>query len=141
MVSKYDYPRRITIPRVRESRLSLGWNNIQTDGDLITADSPELTLTIVGTGGISTSESGGQLVIDGSGIAGADWNEDEFSPSDDQISFSLSEAPTDGDSVFFIINGVIYDDTDDYTVSGQTVTWTDALFNMQTTDKVIIKYV
>lgn len=69
------------------------------------------------------------------------WVEDEFTATEDQTIFTLSSTPTDSDSVQMFVNGVIYDDTADYTVSGTTVTWLDAKFTMDTGDKILIRYI
>lgn len=68
------------------------------------------------------------------------WTEDEFVPTNGQITFILSLAPTDLVSLEFIVNGVHFDDATDYTVSGTTVTWLNAAFVMKTKDKVLIRY-
>lgn len=139
----FGYRNRITIPRIKEARLSNSFSQVTTDSGDVHASGAEQTLSITGAGNITVSAVEGNpdaIVITGTGGSGAAWVEDEYSPSNDQVSFSLSSAPTDAASVFFVINGIIYDDTDDYSVSGQTVTWTNLLFNIQTSDKVIIKY-
>lgn len=69
------------------------------------------------------------------------WLQDEFSPTTGQVSFVLSQAPTDPTSLFFVVNGVDYDDVSDFTVSGATVTWLDTDFSFRAgTDKVLIRY-
>lgn len=101
------------------------------------------TPNFVGTGGISVVVTPGDpatVTIDGSAVVNRDWKEDEFNPSNDQITFVLSQTPEDQESVFFIINGIVYDDVEDYSVSGQTVTWTNFLFNIESSDHVVIKY-
>lgn len=72
--------------------------------------------------------------------SGAPWVEDEFSPTNGQVTFILSQAPTDANSVVFLANGVAADDGVDYTRSGQTITWTDVWFVMDTSDKVLVRY-
>lgn len=74
------------------------------------------------------------------GGGGAPWVEDEFSATNGQVTFILSQAPTDANSLVFLVNGVAADDTTDYTISGQTITWLDNLFVMDTSDKVLIRY-
>lgn len=77
----------------------------------------------------------------GGGGGGAPWVEDEFSPAGGQVTFILSQAPSDSDSLMMIVNGIVYDDGVDYTVSGQTLTWLAAAFAMESGDKVLIRYV
>lgn len=68
------------------------------------------------------------------------WVEDEYTPTSGQVTFVLSQAPVDANSLVFMVNGVISDDVTDYAVSGLNVTWLDNLFVMGTTDKVLIRY-
>lgn len=136
--------RRLTGPRVVSGNPTNSWDKIEGDSGQVSADSPEQRLKIVGSGGITVSCAEGTpdtITIDGSGVQGAEWHEDEFAPTAGQISFVLSSAPSDPDSVFVFVNGVVYDDSDDFTVSGQTVTWSNTLFLMELGDEVIIKYV
>ena len=79
-------------------------------------------------------------VVDTLEIGLADWNKDEFTPSNNQVTFVLSSTPEDPTSVIFEVNGVIYDDIADWTVLGNTVSWTDVPFQMQTTDHVVVRY-
>jgi hypothetical protein len=139
--------RQISLPKVRAGT-SRTWDKIQTDTELIAANDVEQLLNIVGTGGITVSGTTGTpstITIDGSGTTGGGggtvWKSDEFDTTLNQISFSLSTGPTDPNSVFFIVNGIIYDDVLDFTVSGSTITWTNHSFNFEVGDKVIIKYV
>jgi hypothetical protein len=100
-------------------------------------------LSDVSVAGASTNQvltfNGSQWIADDT--QHREWKEDEFEPTAAQITFILSQGPEDTTSVFFIINGVTYDDQSDYSVSGQTVTWLNTLFLMEVGDKVIIKYV
>lgn len=136
--------RRVTLPKIRSgSSSSKGYSSISTNSGSITADDPEQALSIVGTDGITVSAVEGvpdTIIISGAGILEESWTEDEFTPTPAQITFAISSAPIDPASLFFIINGVIYDDTSDYTVSGQTVTWLNTLFLMESEDKVLIRY-
>lgn len=68
------------------------------------------------------------------------WNEDEFIATLGQITFILSQAPIDSVSLTVGVNGLKYDDTSDFTVSGTTVTWLNTLFSMDAGDQVIIRY-
>ena len=72
---------------------------------------------------------------------GAPWVEDEFTTTAGQVTFILSQAPTDASSLTFHVNGVLYDDVADFTVSGTTITWTNVPFVMGIGDKVHIRYV
>lgn len=138
-MSLYVYPQKKTIPRVKEARLSNSIATINTDSGQLVASGPELPISIIGSNGITVSAAGDVITIDGLS-AGGTWKEDEYVPTVGQVSFSLSQSPQDTNSVFFVINGVIYDDTADYTVSGQTVTWLNTSFSLEITDVVIIKY-
>lgn len=72
--------------------------------------------------------------------ATANMKEDEFTPTLGQVSFILSEAPGDLESLKFIVNGIEYDRDVDYNISGVTITWLDVPFTMETDDKVIVRY-
>jgi len=80
------------------------------------------------------------LLQSSSAGSGAAWYQDEFTPSNGQVTFILSQAPVDTISVEFYVNGVLVDDVTDFTISGTTVTWLDTEYTMATTDKVIIRY-
>lgn len=70
MSSQYTWPRRKTIPRVKEARLSNSYSTINGDSGQVQAD-PESTINITGSGGISTTATEGSpdsLVIDGDGM-------------------------------------------------------------------------
>lgn len=75
------------------------------------------------------------------GGGGNPWIENEFSPSNGQISFILSQAPADINSFTLLVNGVLADDGTDYTVSGTTLTWLNNLFVLDTGDKLLARYV
>lgn len=77
--------------------------------------------------------------IDGGGVAPT-WYEDEFTPTNGQVTFIISSTPTDVQSLTFAVNGVLADEGVDYSVSGTTITWTDAPFTMQTSDLVVVRY-
>lgn len=68
------------------------------------------------------------------------WYEDEFTPTNGQVTFIISNTPTDPQSLTFAVNGVLADEGVDYTLSGTTITWTDAPYTMQTTDLVVVRY-
>lgn len=132
--------RRITLPKLREQGSSSSYSNIQTDNGLVSTTKPDQTLNIVGGSGITVSATEGSPDSITIALDGELWYEDEYDPDNDQITFTLTNAPTNTNSVFFIINGVVYDDVESYNVSGQTVTWTNTLFNIESTDHVVIKY-
>ncbi len=77
------------------------------------------------------------------GVVGAalPWQEDEFTAAAAQVTFILSQAPTDATSLTFHVNGILYDDIADFTVSGVTVTWLNTPFVMGVGDKVHVRYV
>jgi hypothetical protein len=73
-------------------------------------------------------------------ISGA-WIEDEFTPTQSQVTFILSVGPSDTDSLTVYINGVAYDDVIDYTISGTTLTWLNNLFTLDPGDKLLARYI
>jgi hypothetical protein len=75
------------------------------------------------------------------GGGGDPWIEDEFTPSNGQITFILSQAPSDANSFSLLVNGVLADDVVDYTVSGTNLTWLNNLFVLDTGDKLLARYV
>ncbi len=72
--------------------------------------------------------------------SGSPWTQDEYDPTNGQVTFILTSTPTDPSSVIFMVNGIVADDVIDFTVSGTTVTWLNNLFVLDTSDKVLIKY-
>jgi hypothetical protein len=68
------------------------------------------------------------------------WTEDEFTPTSGQVTFIISTAPADLQTLTFAVNGVLADEGTDYTVSGTTITWLNAPFAMETTDLVVVRY-
>ncbi len=68
------------------------------------------------------------------------WVEDEFIPTAGQTVFTLSSGPTDSNSTVVVVNGVIADDTTDYTVSGTTLTWLDTEHTLNGSDKLLVRY-
>jgi hypothetical protein len=118
-----------------------------TDGQLVTTPPSGHPAQVIGVA-VSTTQlflniaqvepsSGG---MGGGGGGHSAWTEDEFSPTPAQVTFILSQAPTDSESIVFVVNGVIADDVVDYTVSGQTVTWLNTNFVMEAGDVVAIRY-
>ena len=76
----------------------------------------------------------------GAGGGHAPWVEDEFTATLGQITFILSAAPTDANSFSLHVNGVLYDDVADYTISGVTVTWLNTGVVMAAGDVVHARY-
>jgi hypothetical protein len=69
------------------------------------------------------------------------WVEDEFTAGAGQTVFNLSALPLNNNTLSVFINGVRYDDVDDFTIVGQVLTWTDALFTLDAGMEVIIRYI
>ena len=76
-----------------------------------------------------------------SNLPAVPWIEDEFTPTNGQVTFILTQAPSDVTSLSLLVNGVLSDDVDDYTVSGTNLTWLNNLFVLDTADKLLAKYV
>lgn len=68
------------------------------------------------------------------------WIEDEFVATLAQVTFILSQAPRDLDSLQVLVNGILYDDIVDYTLSGTTLTWLNTPFAMDAGEQVLIRY-
>lgn len=67
------------------------------------------------------------------------WIQEEFTPTTGQITFIISNLPTDAVSFEFSVNGILYDEGDDYTVSGSNITWINPIV-LKPVDKVIIRF-
>ena len=67
------------------------------------------------------------------------WRHSVFTATVGQISFVLPGVATDLDSYHLSVNGVEYDRTTHYLVSGTTVTWLN-LFPLATGDRVAVAY-
>jgi hypothetical protein len=72
--------------------------------------------------------------------SGATWLEDAYTPTLGQVTFILSQAPTEPDSLSLHANGIEAVETDDYTLSGTTLTWLNTEFSFETDDGVVIQY-
>jgi len=101
----------------------------------------------VGNFWINTTNDTGFLLVDATiGAAvwtpfvGQVWEEDEFTATAGQITFILSNAPSDPESFALYVNGVLINDVVNYTRSGVTVTWLNILFTMGDGDEVIARY-
>ena len=103
----------------------------------------QITISIMRTGIDGAWETGAGSVtpISFTDLAAlAPWNEDEFTPALGQITFFLSSAVSDADSFSLHVNGVVYDDAADYTVSGLTLTWLNTPFSLDSSDKLLARY-
>ena len=99
--------------------------------------------TALGGGGLVVSSEGGPPgPIGPIGPPGpaATFKNDIFTPALNQVIFVLSGLPIDIPSVIFSVNGVIYQQPSDYTIILNTLTWTNALFNLSPTDTVQVYY-
>ena len=75
-----------------------------------------------------------------SALSGATWLEEAITPTLGQITFILSQAPTEPASLSLHANGIEAKETDDYTLSGTTLTWLNSEFSFETNDDIVIKY-
>jgi hypothetical protein len=94
-----------------------------------------------------TSADNKVLETDGAGSftlidtpTGAAWLEDTYVPTLGQVTFILSQAPTEPVSVSLHANGIEAVETVDYTLSGTTLTWLNTEFSFETDDGVVIQY-
>lgn len=69
------------------------------------------------------------------------WVEDEFIAIALQTVFTLSGTPADPETFELTVNGVQYDDVDDYTLVGNVITWLDTPFTLSAGDEVICRYI
>lgn len=70
----------------------------------------------------------------------SDKIEDEFAPTNGQVTFILSQAPNDLPGLLMLINGLPQDRGVDFAVSGVTVTWFNTTHTIEATDKVVFTY-
>jgi hypothetical protein len=68
------------------------------------------------------------------------WLEDIFVPTLGQVTFILSQIPTEPISLMMNVNGIEVVVTADYTLSGTNITWLNPEFSMETSDGVVIQY-
>jgi hypothetical protein len=81
------------------------------------------------------------LPVGGGGGSGADlWVEDEFTAIAGQTLFTLSFIPADTDTLTITINGIVYDDVSDFTITGNQITWLNTVFALELGDKVLVRY-
>jgi len=74
-------------------------------------------------------------------VEGSDYRQEQFAPAALQTVFTLATVPVDVDTLQFIVNGVKYELTTNYTVVGVTVTWLNTPFTIQATDFIEIIYI
>ena len=74
-------------------------------------------------------------------FSGGSWQKDSFTSLPGQVTFILSQAPTDANSIVLDVNGAAYEGGGiDYTVSGTTVTWLNTPFALELGDRIVIRY-
>lgn len=110
------------------------------DHTLRTTTGPtDLTVGTIGDG--ETVRRVGTALVGYTPVGGSGtFDKDEFTPTLGQVSFILSRAPTDDESVVVTINGIETDDVTDWTVSGTTLTWLDTEYSLDSNDKLIVRY-
>lgn len=103
-----------------------------------------LDLPILDLGSFYTSpdcEGALQELGGGGGGGGAAFAEVAVTPFGGQTVFVLPVAILGiGAYSAFVVNGVEYAKTTDYTIVGTTATWLDTPFTLEATDRVLIKY-
>jgi hypothetical protein len=65
---------------------------------------------------------------------------DEFIALAAQTLFLLSQTPSDPADMELHVNGILYEQTDEYSVVGTTVTWNNSAFVMTGGEEVEIRY-
>jgi len=74
-------------------------------------------------------------------FAGSTWEKDSFTSGVGQVTFILSQAPVDPNSIVLDVNGTAYEGGGiDYTVSGVTVTWLNTQFALDIGDRIVVRY-
>lgn len=75
------------------------------------------------------------------GGAGFEGVIDTFAPTSGQVTFILSQGPTDTGSFQLFVNGVEQSEGVDYTVSGTNLTWLNSCFVLEPGDTVRAYYI
>src|SRR3990172_2964949 len=65
---------------------------------------------------------------------------DVFSATASQTAFTLTQTPQDNTDVRMNVNGVLYNLTTDYTVTGSAATWLNTPFSLSSGDKITFIY-
>ena len=86
----------------------------------ISIDLSTENLTLVGGTGITTSASGNTVTINKSANS---YSTQKFTGDESTSSFTLNQSGRTVDDVFVIVNGIVLVPTDDYTISGTTLTF------------------
>ena len=68
------------------------------------------------------------------------WQEDEFTATASQTSFTLTESFVSGGLSVLSVDGVTFAEGTDYTISGTNLTWLDTLATLDSGDLVVIRY-
>lgn len=136
----------------------LGSISINVNGDVVEISSIPLTLLVnptpaddaypVGQLWLNTANNTVWVLTDNTPAAavwkqaaGDAWREDQFTATAGQVTFILSQAPTDPGSVELDVNGVTYEGgAVDYNISGVTITWLNGVFSMSAGDRVLVRY-
>jgi hypothetical protein len=115
--------------------VSGGLNTVSQDGvDIV---SPATSLNF--TGSVTVTDGGsGQANVEI--IGGGDAEQESFSATAGQISFTLSETPANAATVQMFINGSKYEYGVDYNVSGTTVSYIGTDYTIQLNDVVEFWY-
>lgn len=74
-------------------------------------------------------------------VDGSELRQEAFTPTPAQTVFTLAGSPVTSASVAVLVNGIGYELTTDFTVSGNQVTWLDTPFTLDASDSVVIRYV
>ena len=84
-------------------------------------------------------ENRGAQEIEAGAAAGVE-QVDYFVALAGQTVFVLSQAPADPADVEMHVNGIMYEQADEWSILGQTVTWNDSAFVLGAGDEVEIRY-
>ena len=95
-------------------------NVLDDSSSSISIDLGTESLTLVGGTGITTSASGNTVTIAKSSNS---YSTQKFTGDESTSSFTLNQSGRTVDDVFVIVNGIVLVPTDDYTISGTTLTF------------------
>ena len=95
-------------------------NVLDDSSTSISIDLGTESLTLVGGTGITTSASGNTVTIAKSSNS---YSTQKFTGDESTSAFTLNQSGRTVDDVFVIVNGIVLVPTDDYTISGTTLTF------------------
>lgn len=99
--------------------------------------------SLIGSGGVSVISGSDSITIyttPGGGTLFEEYVQDDNVTVNGQTTFTLDLPPVDPNDVVMYVNGHAYNQFEDFTVSGTSITWLNASFSLETSDEVKFTY-